>query len=223
MAVINFYDRLTSRLRTSGDWVWPLGLRLIMAVEFWEAGQTKLNGNNWFAEIPWADWQIGFPFPFNQLPVDLNWLFATWGELAFATMLFFGIFTRFAAVSLVVITMVATAAVHWPAEWGSLSELWGGYVITSQGAGNFKLPLLFLFMLLPLVFYGGGKFSIDHLWISMTRRNSQLEDRSGGLQSTGLALFVLGLAFVWVEPVWGMSLLAASVLAMLIPEFFSKN
>ncbi len=223
MAVIKFYDNLTSQLRASGDWVWPLGLRLIMAYEFWEAGQSKLNGNNWFAEIPWADWQIGFPFPFNQLPVDLNWMFATWGELVFATMLVLGVFTRFAAISLVVITMVATAAVHWPAEWNSLAELWGGYVITSEGAGNYKLPLLFLIMLLPLVFYGGGKLSIDHLWINMSRRSAGLEDRTGGLQSAGLALFVLGLAFVWVEPVWGFSLLAASALAILIPEITGKK
>jgi uncharacterized membrane protein YphA (DoxX/SURF4 family) len=34
-----------------------LALRLIFAWEFWEAGLTKLNGENWFAEIPWADWQ----------------------------------------------------------------------------------------------------------------------------------------------------------------------
>ena len=219
MAVINFYDRLTSRLRTSGDFVWPLVLRLIMAWEFWESGVTKLRGQNWFAEIPWSDWQKGFPFPFDQVPVNLNWLLATWGELVLAVMLLLGLFTRFAAISLIVVTVVATAAVHWPAEWGSLAELWDGYVITSKGAGNFKLPLLFVVMLLPLVFHGGGKFSIDHLFIIISGRREQLEERTGGLQSAGLALFVLSLATIWVEPAWGMSLLVASVLAMLIPEF----
>ena len=222
MAVIKFYDHLTSRLRASGDYVWPLALRLIMAWEFWEAGLIKLNGNNWFADIPWSNWQKGFPFPFDQIPVNLNWFLATWAELVFATMLLLGLFTRFAAISLVVVSVVATAAVHWPAEWGSLAELWDGFVITSQGAGNFKLPLLFVAMLLPLVFHGGGKLSLDHLLISMSGRGHHVNDHTGGLQSAGLALFVLSLATIWVEPTWGISLLVASALAMMVPEITGK-
>ncbi len=223
MAVFKFYDSLTSRLRTSGDYVWPLVLRLIMAWEFWESGVTKLNGSNWFADIPWSDWQKGFPFPFDQIPVELNWFLATWGELVFAAMLLLGLFTRFAAISLIVVTVVATAAVHWPAEYTSLAELWSGYAITSKGAGNFKLPLLFVVMLLPLVFYGGGKFSLDHLLLNMTGRGALVDDRTGGLQSAGLALLVLGLSTIWVEPTWGISLLVASALAMMIPEFTGKG
>lgn len=223
MAVINFYDSLTSRLRASGDYVWPLTLRLIMAWEFWESGVTKLHGENWFADIPWSDWQKGFPFPFEQIPVNLNWFLATWGELVFAVLLLLGLFTRFAAISLIVVTVVATAAVHWPAEWGSLAELWNGYVITSKGAGNFKLPLLFVVMLLPLVFHGGGKFSLDHLLIKMSGRGSKVYDHTGGLQSAGLALFVLSLATIWVEPIWGITFLIASALAMVIPEVTGKG
>jgi len=222
MAVIKFYDNLTSRLRASGDYVWPLALRLILAWEFWEAGITKLRGQNWFADIPWSDWQKGFPYPFDMLPVDLNWLLATWGELVFAGLLLVGLFTRFAAISLIVVTVVATAAVHWPSEWNNLAELWSGYVITSKGAGNFKLPLLFVVMLLPLVFYGGGRFSLDHLLIIVSRRGTRLDDRTDGLQSVGLALFVLGISTIWIEPTWGISLLVASALAIMIPEFTGR-
>ena len=223
MAVYNFYDTITSRLRASGDFVWPLALRLILAWEFYEAGMNKLQGTNWFVDIPWAGWQKGFPFPFDQIPVDLNWSLATLSELGFAAMLVLGLFTRFAAISLVVITSVATAAVHWPAEWGSLAELWSGYVITPDDAGNYKIPLLFVVMLLPLVFHGGGRLSLDHLFINITGRNNQLDDRTGGLQSAGLALLVLSLATIWVEPMWGISLLVASVLAMLVPEMFGRD
>jgi putative oxidoreductase len=223
MALFNFYDNITSRLQASGDFVWPLVLRLIMAWEFWESGITKYNGDNWFGDIPWADWQKGFPLPFDLIPTNLNWFLATWGELVFAGMLLLGLFTRFAAISLIVITVVATAAVHWPAEWSSLSELWSGYVITSKGAGNFKLPLLFVVMLLPLVFAGGGKFSLDHLLLKMSGRGDLANDRLGGLQSAGLALVVLGLSVVWVEPLWGASLLAAGLVAMAAPEFVGKN
>ena len=112
--MLDTYDNLTARLRAAGEYLWPLALRLILAWEFWESGITKLRGSNWFADIPWADWQKGFPWPLSTLPVDLNWLAATWGELLFAVMLLFGLFTRFAAISLIVVTAVATAAVHWP-------------------------------------------------------------------------------------------------------------
>jgi putative oxidoreductase len=222
MAVIKFYDNLTSRLRASGDYVWPLALRLILAWEFWEAGITKLHGENWFGDIPWSDWQKGFPYPFDMIPVDMNWLLATWGELVFSGLLLAGLFTRFAAISLIVVTVVATAAVHWPGEWNNLAELWSGYVITSKGAGNFKLPLLFVVMLLPLVFYGGGKLSLDHILIILSRRGIRLDDRTGGLQSAGLALFVLGISTIWIEPTWGIPLLTASVLAIMVPEFIGR-
>ena len=223
MAVFNFYDGITSRLRSSGDYVWPLVLRLIMAWEFLESGFTKLNGENWFADIPWADWQKGFPIPFDLIPVELNWFLATWGELVLGAMILVGLFTRFAAISLIVVTVVATAAVHWPAEWSSLSELWSGYAITSKGAGNYKLPLLFVVMLLPLVFHGGGKLSVDQLLLSISGRTQLLEDRTGGLQSAGIALLVLSLSTIWVEPTWGFTLLGAAVLAMAIPEFVGKR
>ena len=124
MQIIEQYDSLTRKLKAAGDYVWPLGLRLILFWEFWEAGVKKLGGSNWFDEIPWADWQKGFPWPFSQLPTDINWAMATWAEILFSLALLFGLFTRFAAFSLIIITMVATAAVHWPAEW--------------QGCGQFQ-------------------------------------------------------------------------------------
>jgi putative oxidoreductase len=223
MALFKFYDALTARLRAAGEYVWPLGLRVILAWEFGEAGMAKLRGDNWFADIPWADWQKGFPFPFSELPAWMNWQLATWGELVLAGMLLAGLFTRFAAFSLIVITGVATAAVHWPAEWESLSQLWQGYVITADGAGNYKLPLLFILMLLPLVFHSGGRLSLDHLLVMATGRERQLEDFTRGLQSTGLAFLILGVAIVWVEPLWGGSLLGLALLALAIPEMTGKT
>lgn len=81
---------------------------------------------------------------------------ATWFELLGAACLLLGFGTRFAAASLLVLTVVATYAVHLPAEWGSLGDLAMGYAISDQGFGNFKLPLLFMAMLLPLLFTGAG-------------------------------------------------------------------
>jgi len=207
----DIYDNLTARLRASGEYLWPLGLRLIMFWEFWESGITKLHGENWFADIPWADWQKGFPWPFDLVPTDLNWLAATWGELVFAVMILLGLFTRFAAVSLLVITVVATAAVHWSAEWGTLGELWKGYEITPGDAGNFKLPLLFVVILLPLVFQGGGKISLDHVLLKLTGRDSYVTDRIGDGIAAALMFGILGLTTVFLEPVWGISFFAVAL------------
>ncbi|NCF61235.1 MAG: DoxX family membrane protein, partial [Gammaproteobacteria bacterium] len=193
---------MTARLRVSGDYLWPLLLRLIMFWEFWEAGIKKLNGENWFADIPWADWQKGFPMPFNLVPSELNWLAATWGELVFSVLILLGLFTRFAALSLIVITAVATAAVHWPAEWNSLAALWEGYVITAKGAGNYKLPLLFVLILLPLLFHGGGKISLDHLLLKLTGRDSCIDDRIGDGIAAALMFAIMGITTIFIEPLW---------------------
>ncbi len=40
-----------------------------------------------------------------------------------------------------------------------------GYAITDQGFGNFKLPVLFMAMLLPLIFTGAGRLSVD-AWLA---------------------------------------------------------
>lgn len=211
--MFNVYDKLTARLLASGDYLWPLAIRLVMFWEFWTAGMKKLGGNNWFADIPWAEWQKGFPVPFSMIPTDLNWFAATWGELIFSAMLLFGLFTRFAAISLVVITAVAMAAVHWPADWNSIQTLWEGYLITAKGAGNFRLPLIFMILLLPLVFYGGGKISLDTLLLKLTGRDSSAGDRITDGIAFGLMFAVLGVATIFVEPVWGVMFFVLALLS----------
>ncbi|MCG8370003.1 MAG: DoxX family protein [Proteobacteria bacterium] len=155
-ALINAWNRTVGALEPAGDWVALLPIRLLMAWEYGRAGMMKLNGTNWFANV-----QDNFPFPFNVVPVEISWFLATWFEILGAIGLLLGLFTRFWAASLVVLTIVAIGGVHWPAEWDSLAELWKGYTVTDKGFGNFRIPLLFLVMLLPLVFMGAGKLSLD--------------------------------------------------------------
>lgn len=145
-------------LNALGQWLSPLGLRLLLGWEFFEAGLQKWHGENWFASI-----QGNFPFPFNHLPADINWSLATGLELAGGIALVLGLGTRFFAMTLMVLTVVATAAVHWPAQWHTLAELARGYAITDDGFGNFKLPVIFLAMLLPLLLQGPGRISLDRL------------------------------------------------------------
>jgi len=157
-SLIKLKDQVVGVLEPAGDWVALLPIRLLMAYEFGRAGTMKLNGSNWFANV-----QDNFPFPFNVVPVEISWFLATWSEILGAACLVLGLFTRFWALSLIILTVVAISGVHWPDDWNSLAELWKGYSVTNKGFGNYRIPLLFLVMLLPLVFAGAGKLSLDHV------------------------------------------------------------
>jgi putative oxidoreductase len=129
------------------DWAGPLGLRVLLAYEFWESGVEKFRGDNWFADI-----QDRFPFPFSVIPVEVSWFLATWVELAGAVLLVLGFATRIVSVKLVVLTVVAWAAVH----------AGNGYNVCDNG---YKLPLIYLVLFAPLVLAGPGRASLDH-WIA---------------------------------------------------------
>ncbi len=170
--------RVRMFLTALGAWVGLLPLRILLGYEFWEAGVTKLGGENWFDSL-------AFPFPFNLLSADTNWLLASWSETLFAVCLFLGLGTRFAAVSLTVVTWVAIYAAHLPERlvdgtWvtvgiSSWDEFWAGWAISEKCAdgyctGNYKLPLMYVLMFIPLLLLGGGKLSVDHLIARATGR-----------------------------------------------------
>jgi putative oxidoreductase len=139
-----------------GLWMGLLSLRLMLAWEFGEAGFEKLHGSNWFADI-----QDQFPWPFRLIPADINWAMATGFEIVGAIALVIGLGTRFFSASLILLTVVAMFSVHWPESWSTFGELLKGYALTDKGHGNFKLPVIYIAMLLPLVFMGPGRFSLD--------------------------------------------------------------
>jgi len=143
--IIDLACKLVAFLNWFGKWLPQLGLRLLLAWEFWESGVEKYRGANWFADI-----QDKFPYPFNQVPVELSWKLVTWTELAGAALLVLGLATRFSALSLIILDVVAWVSVH----------AGNGYNVCDNG---WKLPLIFLIMLLPLLFSGPGRLSIDHL------------------------------------------------------------
>lgn len=162
--MMQLLQRTLARLDGAGAWLAPLGLRLILAWEFFESGLEKYRGENWFGDI-----RDQFPFPFSVVPPEISWQLATGVELAGGVALLIGLGTRLFSAALFVLTVVAIAAAHWPAEWHTLAELAQGYVITDQGHGNYKLPLIFLAMLLPLILTGPGRLSLD-AWIARLAR-----------------------------------------------------
>ncbi len=158
--LLGYWKRVVNVLDPTGDWLALLPIRLLLAYEYGKAGLMKFNGNNWFGNV-----QDNFPFPFNVVPVEISWFIATWSEILGAAGLVLGLFTRFWAFSLIILTIVAIGGVHWPEDWSSLAELWKGYAVSNKGFGNYRIPLLFIVMLIPLMFQGAGKLSVDH-WLS---------------------------------------------------------
>ena len=120
-----------------------LVLRLFAAYEFLESGLQKWNGENWFSEI-------NDQFPFNLLPDALNWNLAMYAELLLPVLLLLGLATRLSALGLMVVTAVAWAAVH----AGS------GYNVCDNG---YKMALIYIVVLIPLLLQGAGTWSIDQL------------------------------------------------------------
>ena len=161
-ALMKLRQSVVDVLNPTGDWIALLPIRLLLAWEYGRAGLMKYNGSNWFANV-----QDNFPFPFNVVPVEISWFLATWFEILGAIGLALGLFTRFWAASLIILTIVAIGGVHWPEEWNSLAELWRGYTVTDKGFGNFRIPLLFIAMLIPIALQGAGKLSIDHVLTRM--------------------------------------------------------
>ena len=156
---LGLYTKAVTSLNAIGDYIPPLFLRLILAIEFGTAGLEKFNGTNWFQEIT-------FPFPFNLLPPDISWNIATYFEIFGAIALVLGFATRFFSIALMVLTIVAIAAVHWPVQITSFSDMITGYRIIDEagdGLGNYKLPLLYIVMFFPLILKGAGKVSFDYL------------------------------------------------------------
>jgi putative oxidoreductase len=214
--IIECWSAFTERLEGLGAWLAPLGLRLILAWEFWEAGREKFSGSNWFMQI-----QGDFPFPFDRVPASLSWTLATWAELIGAMALLIGLGTRFAAFSLFVLTIVATAAVHWPDDAMMFSDLLQGYAITDKGQGNYKLPLLFLVMLIPLILRGAGRLSLD-AWIA--HANDAVAERrpNADVVAWGLAALAVGLPLAMLLPATGLALAAGGIVLLALSRVLAR-
>ena len=202
---IGAWEWITTRLRGAGETIPRLAMRIVMGWEFFEAGLEHQRGENWFASIHGS-----FPFPFNVVPADLSWSLATWFELAGGVLLWLGLGTRLVAFSLLFLTFVATAAVHWPDMVAMWSDLLRGYSVSDKGYGNFKLPLLFVVMLLPLIFNGAGRLSLDELLARLLRVDTAPTPVYDA-HAWALAAAILALPFLMLLPAAGIVLAVAAV------------
>ena len=146
MAIDTLVHKAYCGLSWIGAWIAMLGLRWLLAWEFWHAGIRKYNGENWFSEISQE-----FLFPFNVIPVGVSWFLATWTEIIGALALVIGLATRFWVAGLIILDVVAWTSVHAA----------NGYNVCDNG---YKLPLIYLLVLVTLLLSGPGKLSVDYLF-----------------------------------------------------------
>ena len=132
------------------EWVVNLAMRLVIFKVFWFAVQTKISGLT-IAGQHFAFWNItdntfllfDFEYGIPYLPTTLSAYMGTFGEFFLSLMILFGLLTRFAALGLLVMTLVIQFFVY-PDAWWSVHVYW-------------VLPLLYLMK------NGGGRLSIDRL------------------------------------------------------------
>jgi putative oxidoreductase len=120
-----------------------LATRLILAYGFYTPAISKLTNIDsvaqWFASL-------GIPFPV------LNAYMAGGTELLGVILLSLGLMTRFIALPLMVVMVVAITTVH----------LEHGFAAADNG---FEIPLYYLIFLFILATHGSGKWSVDR-WLS---------------------------------------------------------
>lgn len=143
--VLRWWNWKIKWLDRFGEFLPQLALRFLLAWEFWGSGVMKWQGDNWFPQI-----QDQFPFPFNLIPANVSWYLAMWTELLGPLALVLGLGTRFWAFAMLVVDVVAWVSVH--AD--------NGYNVCNNG---YKLALFYAVLLLPLLFRGPGRASLDFL------------------------------------------------------------
>ncbi|MFT6387838.1 MAG: putative oxidoreductase [Cellvibrionaceae bacterium] len=124
-------------------------MRLVIFNIFWKSVQTKITGLT-VADQHLAFWNLTdsayfqfYEFESSLLANDWTPILATYGEFFLSLMILFGIFTRFAALGLLIMIMtIQFLAV--PEAWWTLHIYWTLIVIY-------------------LMKHGGGKVSLDNL------------------------------------------------------------
>lgn len=138
--MIQFYNKYISLSARTGD-LSLLFIRLLLAYGFWEPAKTKWTDISSVAE--WFE-SIGIVAP------TLNAYLAASTEMAGVFLLLFGLGTRIIALPLIIAMLVAIKTVHWQY----------GFPASENG---FEIPLYYIIMLLTLISFGSGKFSIEYL------------------------------------------------------------
>ena len=193
MTIMNKLQDMLDTTRKA-DFLAPLLLRAYLVPIFYEAGIKKAN--NFAYTVLWFE-GLGLPMPWVMA------FLATAAELGGATLLAFGLATRWITIPLIFTMLVAIVTVHWSNGWlaiaggglfgsertagaaerlsrgRSILEEHGHYDwLTANGPfvilnNGIEFATTYIIMLLALFFIGGGRFVSVDYWVSRQFRTGQ--------------------------------------------------
>ncbi|MCR2832705.1 DoxX family protein [Parerythrobacter lacustris] len=144
--VLATYDRVAEAL--SGKWIESGALlltRLALAQVFWSSGRTKVVDGTWF-QIDETQYflfeEFGLPIsPQIMVPMSM------YAEFFLPVLVALGLFTRIGAAGLLGMSLVIQFLIF-PEAWWPVHSLWAALalVLLSRGGGRFSLDALFIKM-----------------------------------------------------------------------------
>lgn len=137
---MNIYARIGQKLDQLPGSILLLIARLGVAGVFFMSGRTKVDGILHITDSTYSLFETDYRIPL--IPPHIAAHLAAYQEHLFPILLVLGLFNRVAALGLLGMTTVIEVFVY-PDAWPTHLS-WAG-------------------LLLPIIFRGGGKFSLDHL------------------------------------------------------------
>ena len=138
------YDHLAAWLASRV----PEGLALLLtrvalAGIFWRSGRTKVEDGSLLSISDQAYFLFEYEYSGLPIPPAIATPMATYAEHLFPLLLVLGLFTRFSALSLLIMTLVIQLFVY-PEAWWQTHIVWVAMaaVLVSRGGGLFSLDAL---------------------------------------------------------------------------------
>jgi putative oxidoreductase len=125
----------------------PLFVRIALAGIFWRSARTKVDEGSWLSISDTTYFLFQEEYAGVPLPSDIAAPLATYAEHFFPILLVLGLFTRFSALALLMMTMVIQIFVY-PEAWWSVHMIW-------------------IALALVLFVRGGGALSLDAALLKM--------------------------------------------------------
>lgn len=123
-SVVALYDRLVGLVANKfGEGVALLFIRVALAGIFWRSYKTKVEEGTWFGISDTTYFLFENEYSGVPIPSDIAAPMATFSEFLFPILLVIGLATRFAALSLLGMTLVIQFFVY-PDAWWSTHLVW---------------------------------------------------------------------------------------------------
>ncbi|MFC4290822.1 DoxX family protein [Sphingorhabdus arenilitoris] len=140
--IVGLYDKAVAVISgRAAEAISLLFVRIALAGIFWRSARTKVEDGSWLQmkelTVDLFRDEYGMPFP------EVTGLIATYAEHFLPILIILGLFTRFGAAGLLVMTLVIQFFVY-PEAWWSVHILW-------------------VVLALTLIVRGGGLLTLDHL------------------------------------------------------------